>query len=255
MPIMVVSEAVVTSSGAYICSCSKGPRIVDIGGGGTSFRNNNHAASAEKEVEKSASISTNSWKCMKQKGCKFYKQAPPKHLTNCANRSRYLESRNLRRYPKLITISQSFGDTHYHFMMESLVRLATLPPRLYLQKNMKVHIAHLSSPLPKSRGGGEGGGGGGQVKQAAMPNYPEWQVELLSFFGVDKRNIISGEVYGRNVLLPSFTSCGTPSRRQVLSLRNVLLNSPHVPIIPLTPRTTSSPSSKSIAGGEQQDKF
>jgi hypothetical protein len=80
-----------------------------------------------------------------------------------------------------------------------------------------------------------------------MPNYPEWQVELLSFFGVDKRNIISGEVLGRNVFLPSFTSCGTPSRRQVLSLRNVLLNSPYVPITTTTTTTTTTLSSSSVS--------
>ena len=128
-------------------------------------------------------------------------------------------------HDEVVTVAQHWGDAVFHFMIEVLPRLATVQQRFVDQPNVKIHIITRGDRSRKGNGKGKSNRASpdGVTGVPARLRPSPTQVELLELMGFSADRVVVGPVKAKLMHVPAATTCGTPTRHQVLSLRRALL--------------------------------
>ena len=128
-------------------------------------------------------------------------------------------------HDEVVTVAQHWGDAVFHFMIEVLPRLATVQQRFVDQPNVKIHIITRGDRIRKGNGKGKSNRASpdGVTGVPARLRPSPTQVELLELMGFSADRVVVGPVKAKLMHVPAATTCGTPTRHQVLSLRRALL--------------------------------
>lgn len=107
---------------------------------------------------------------------------------------------DIPRHDKVLVISQNWGVTPYHAVMENLIKLGDVLDTLLVHKDILVHV-------PRQR----------NTSTAAVIFPP-----FLSSLGIDSARLVHGPVLANNLVYPRATRCGKPSVRQLMKFRQVI---------------------------------
>ena len=104
---------------------------------------------------------------------------------------------DLARRDKVIVVSQNWGASIYHAIMENMIKLGDVLEALLAHNDVLVHVP-------------------GNTSAAVL--FPPF----LSAFGIETSRLVHGPLLANYLIYPRATKCGDPSLRQLLKFRQVI---------------------------------